>query len=219
MDQNIARGDLALTVDESELEAWLTFTPDPDGAEWTADKILRILMDARISGFNQRKADELVLKFSRSKNPLTEIVASGLPPLGPRPEEPEWTEMPAPPELSAATVLVDSIISEAAPPLLYRTVAETVKVEKTIKKPAALPFLPPRIEKVVTIEKREKRQQVYTDIAVLRSGFAKKGERIAILSVAKPGGSGSGYDFSYRPGSHQEQERTSRRPGWDRSHR
>ena len=92
-----AKGDLALDVDEEELEASLTFSPGKDGAEWTAEKIIRILMDARIGGFSQKRAEELVQKFGRAKGRVKEIVASGVPPELPQPEMPECGSAPAPP--------------------------------------------------------------------------------------------------------------------------
>ena len=48
MAQNAAKGDLTLTIEESELEATIRFVPDPDGADWTGEKLLRVFMDARI---------------------------------------------------------------------------------------------------------------------------------------------------------------------------
>ena len=96
-----AKGDHAHAIDEDELEASLTFTPDKNGAEWTADKVLRILMDARIGGFNQKRAEELVGKFSRAKGKAKEIVAAGVPSELPQPEMPEWSDMPIPSELAA----------------------------------------------------------------------------------------------------------------------
>jgi uncharacterized protein (DUF342 family) len=184
MAQSSAKGDLALAIDEGELEASLTFTPDKDGAEWTADKVLRILMDARIGGFNQRRADELVQKYARAKAKVTEAVASGTPVEAPQPETPEWAKLPVPPEFSA---LAAAVVAESPPPVLYKVRFETVKVEKTVKKPSALPFLPPKIEKVQTTERREKKERVYPDAELVGSGWAKRGERIGILSQARPG--------------------------------
>ena len=100
MAQNAAKGDLALAIDEDELEASLTFTPSKDGADWTAEKVMRILMDARIGGFNQKRTEELVQKFGRAKGKVKEIVASGLAPEQPLPELPEWADMPVPGELA-----------------------------------------------------------------------------------------------------------------------
>ena len=68
MAQAGAKGDIALTIDERGLEASLRFTPDPEGAEWSADKLMRLVMDARIGGFNQKKAEDLLSKFSRSRS-------------------------------------------------------------------------------------------------------------------------------------------------------
>ncbi len=187
MAQSTAKGDLALDVDAEELEASLTFSPSKDGAEWTADKVLRVLMDARIGGFNQKRAEELVQKFGRAKGTLKEIVASGVPPELPQPEMPEWADLPLPSEFAA---LASSSAAEAPPPLLFKVLVENVKIEKTVKKPAALPFLPPKLEKVQVTERREKREPVYPDATVLKTIWARRGERIGVLSQAKPGKAG-----------------------------
>lgn len=113
MAQSIAKGVVALTVDELELEASLAFTPDPDGAEWTGEKILRLAMDARISSLNQKRAEELVAKFARSRTPLSETIAKGQAPEAPRPEEAEWEELPFPEEWR-------SLIEESLPQPLPR---------------------------------------------------------------------------------------------------
>ena len=55
-----------IAIDEDELEASLTFTPDQEGADWTAEKVMRILMDARIGGFNQKRAEEIKYKLNKS---------------------------------------------------------------------------------------------------------------------------------------------------------
>jgi uncharacterized protein len=184
MAQSAAKGDLELSIDEDEIEASIIFTPDKDGADWVAEKIMRVLMDARIGGFNQKRAEELVQKLGRAKGKIKEVVASGVAPELPRPELPEWSDMPIPPELAA---LASDVAAVAPPPVLYKVKVEMVKVEKTVKKPAALPFLAPKIEKVTSSERREKREQVFPDGTVLSSGWAKRGERIGILSQAKPG--------------------------------
>ena len=187
MAQSSAKGDLALDVDEEELEASLTFNPGKDGAEWTAEKVMRVLMDARIGGFNQKRAEELVQRFGRAKGVVKEIVASGVPPELPQPESPEWSDSPIPPELAA---LASSVAAEAPPPILHKVVVETIKIEKTVKKPAALPFLAPKLEKIQVTERREKREQVFPDTTVLRTIWARRGERIGVLSQAKPGKAG-----------------------------
>ncbi len=187
MAQSIAKGVVALTVDELELEASLAFTPDPDGAEWTGEKILRLAMDARISSLNQKRAEELVAKFARSRTPLSETIAKGQAPEAPRPEEAEWEELPFPEEWRS---LIEESLASAPPPELYAVRSEVVRVEKTVQKPAKLPFLRPKAEKVLVSEKRERRERVHPDPSVLKTGYARKGERLALLSAAKAGKAG-----------------------------
>jgi hypothetical protein len=182
--QALAKGDLALSISEDELEASIEFTPNPGGAEWTAEKLMRVLMDARISGYNQRRAEELIQKLGRAKGKTKEIVASGEAPQEPRPELPEWCDLPIPSEYEG---LARSLAFESPLPELYKVRFETVKVEKKVKKPAALPFLPPKIETVTGTERREMRERVHPDTTIVSVGWATKGVRLGILSQSKPG--------------------------------
>ena len=47
-------------------------------------------MDARIGGYNQKKAEDLVQKFGRAKGKIKEVVAAGTPAELPQSEMPEW---------------------------------------------------------------------------------------------------------------------------------
>jgi uncharacterized protein (DUF342 family) len=184
MGQNAAKGDITLTIEENELEATIRFVPDPNGAEWTAEKLLRVFMDARIGGWSPKRVEDLIQKLSRARSVTVEVVAQGEAAQLPVPEVPEWTDLPVPENLSAIASIV---VSEAPPPVLFKIKSETVRVEKTVKKPGALPFLPPRVEKVTVMERREKRERVYPDDSVLGFGYARRGSRVGILSIAKPG--------------------------------
>ncbi len=182
-----AKGDLALTVDELGLEASFRFTPNAEGAEWTADKVMRLVMDARIGGVTQKRVEDILGKFARSRAPVVEIIAKGQAPEDPVPEEVEWEELTPPVELDA---LVAATIAAGSLPELYRIRVETVNSEKTVKKPGAFPFLPPKIEKIAVQERREVKERVYPDVEVLKTGFAKRGQRLGLLSSSKPGKSG-----------------------------
>ena len=72
-------------------------------------------MDARIGGFNQKRAEELVQKLGRAKGKIKEVVASGVAPELPRPELPEWSDMPIPPELAALASDVAAIGPSSRP--------------------------------------------------------------------------------------------------------
>ncbi len=182
-----AKGDLALTIDELGLEASLKFTPDANGAEWTGDKLLRLVMDARVGGVNPKRAEDILSKFSRSRGPIVEILARGLPPEEPVPEEADWEDLKPSPELDA---VVAATIAAAGSPELFRIRIETIKTETTVKKPGALPFLPAKIEKVVGQEKREIKEPIYPDPTVVATGFVRHGGRLGILSSSKAGKQG-----------------------------
>ena len=184
MAQTVAKGTITLVVDERELEASLSFAPDPNGAEWTGEKLLRLAMDSRIGGLNQKRTEEIVGKFSRSRGPAVEQIAKGLAPEEPKSEEAEWAELTIPEELSD---IVSAMLEDAPSPELYITKTEIIRTEKTVKKPAAFPFLPPKIEKIVVSEKRETKERVDVDLTVAKIGFARKDERIGLISPAKQG--------------------------------
>jgi len=187
MAQAAAKGDLALTIDELGLEASLRFTPDQNGAEWSADKLLRLVMDSRLGGVTPRRAEDILSKFSRSRGPVVEVLAKGLPPEEAVPEEADWEELNPDPGLEA---VVAATIAEAQAPELFKIRVETIKTETTVKKPGALPFLPPKIEKVVGQEKREIKEAIYPDPTVVFTGFAKRGCRLGLLSSSKAGKQG-----------------------------
>ncbi|HUX37566.1 MAG TPA: hypothetical protein VMV44_06640, partial [Rectinemataceae bacterium] len=67
MAQAIAKGNASLTVDDRALEARLDFTPSPSGADWSADKIQKLALDARLPTMTPKRAEELVGKFSRAR--------------------------------------------------------------------------------------------------------------------------------------------------------
>ncbi len=184
MAQNGVKGSLTLSVDEAELVAKLTFIPDPAGQEWTVETIQRLVMDAKIPNFSIKKASELYAKLGQTKSQLEEIVAEGQAPVETVPEEVQWEDLTPPPELAA---LVEEALLEAPQPELYRTKTENIKVEKTVKKAAVLPFLPPKIEKVVTVEKHETKERIFPDFEIKKQGFARKGGKLGLVAGAKTG--------------------------------
>ncbi len=184
MAQAIAKGNASLTVDDRALEARLVFTPSAEGADWSPDKILKLTLDSRISGMTPKRAEDLVGKFSRAKGPVTEILAKGTESEDARPEEAEWAELPIPPEVRE---LVDRVIQSAEAPELWKIVTKTIKTEKKVTHKSSLPFLPPKVEIVAAQEKVESRERFWPDPELLKVGMARKGERVGILSSAKPG--------------------------------
>lgn len=177
-------GSLELRVDPAGLIAEFLFTPDPRGVEWSLGKAMRLLLDARVMGVAQKRVEEILFKFARAAGPVTEVVAQGLPPEQPVQEEPEWVDLPVPPE---AEPYRDAALRAAPAPDVYQVRIEKVSVERTVLKPGLLPFLPKKHERIVEIERREVKEAVVLDTRVLGTGFARKGQRLSIVSTARPG--------------------------------
>ncbi len=177
-------GSIELRVDPAGLEASLVFRPDPKGEEWSVGRTMRLALDARLAGVAQKRIEEILAKFARAGSPHLEVLVRGVPPEPPTLEDPEWVDLPVPPE---AEPYREAILREAPAPAIYRTRTEKVSVEKVIRKPGALPFLPAKEERIVEVEKREVREPVALDTKILATGFARKGQRLAVLSTAAPG--------------------------------
>ncbi len=177
-------GSIELRVDPAGLEARLAFSPDPKGEEWSVGKAMRLALDARIAGVAQKRVEEILSKFSRSPGPVSEILVRGTAPEPPFLEDPEWVDLAVPPE---AEPFRDAVLRESPAPAVFRIRVEKISVEKVIRRPGALPFLPAKEEKVVETEKREIREPVALDTRILRTGFARRGQRLAILSASAPG--------------------------------
>ncbi len=183
----IARGNLRLIVDELGLEAAFRFEPKADGDEWAADGLARLLSEARIAGVNARRLEEALQAFAKAKETHVEVVARGHAPEAGLPEAAEWLEAETPEEYLA---FMDETAAAAPPPELYRLRTERVARERVVKKPAALPFLPPKVEKVVEYDKVETREAVTVDTRVQRLFWAERGAVIARLSPSRPGKAG-----------------------------
>ncbi|MEI6387005.1 MAG: FapA family protein [Spirochaetota bacterium] len=184
MAQAAARGSLELVIGDRELEARLDFTPAKDGEEWTADRLLKLVIAAHLSTLNPKKAEDLVSKFSRSRAPVKEVIAEGTAPEEPVSETVEWAELPIPEEYKK---IATQALERAEAPVLWRTVGKTIKTEKKVTKPGALPFLPPKVETVIVSERIESRERVYPDPATVATGYAKKGIVVGKIFPSRPG--------------------------------
>lgn len=177
-------GSIELRVDPAGLEAVLVFNPDPKGEAWSVGRTMRLALDARLAGVSQKRVEEILSKFARAGGPASEVLVRGVPPEPPVPEDPEWADLPVPPE---AEPFREEVLRQSPAPSVFRVRTEKVSVEKVIRKPGALPFLPAREERIVEVEKREVREPVVLDTKVQKVGFARRGQRLALLSNAVPG--------------------------------
>jgi uncharacterized coiled-coil protein SlyX len=180
-----ARGRIVLAVDDQEIEAKLQFEPQADGQEWTVETLLKFLAEQRLTPPpSARTLDELLQKFSKAKQASEAVVARGVAALAPTPETAVWAEFPIPEDLAA---VAKEIVERAAAPELYRIRIDKVKKETVVKKPAALPFLPPKEEIVVAWDKTETRERVFADPTVRELGYALAGTRVGTVHPPKPG--------------------------------
>ncbi len=178
------RGETTLLVDELGLRASFRFEPSADGPEYGVDGLARKLTEARIAGVQGRRLDEIAKTFAVAKAPVTETVASGHAPEAGLPEAAEWAEPSTPDEYLPFAA---EALSAAPPPELYRVRVERVARERIVKKTSALPFLPPKEEKVVDYEKIELREPIAVDTRVIMSFWAPKGATVAALAPPRPG--------------------------------
>lgn len=181
---SVPTGSIELRVDPAGLEASLSFKPDPKGEEWSVGRTMRLALDARLAGVVQKRIEEILSRFARADGPCTEVLVRGVPPEPPTLEDPEWVDLPVPPE---AEPFREAVLRESPAPAVFRSRVEKISVEKVLRKPGALPFLPAKEEKIVEVVKREVREPLVLDTKVLKVGFVRRGQRLALLSTAAPG--------------------------------
>ena len=188
------KGDLTLHIEDSELEAKLLYSPNPEGEEWNPDKVLALLSENGITeGIDRASINKLLQELSQSSDirakekPVSVTVARGEPPEPGKREEYMWVENPIPHSLSEEAERVFNLH-----PIPDITVIKTEKVKKekkVIKKPR-LPFLAPREEKIIVFEKQKMPEKVHVNPEALQTGYVTKDAKIATIlpaTVGKPG--------------------------------
>ncbi len=187
MSQVTIKGRIAIDIDIAEIEARLTFTPEPEGTEWGLESLYKAVLERQLSMVSQRAVDTFMQKAAQSKTPLTETIAKGTAPTQAEAESADWIKDPIPPELAA---IADEKVHKTPPPSFSRVRIETIKRETFVKKPNPIPFMPPKEEKVISVEKREIREPVGYDTQMLGFAFVKKGQRLASVFPPKAGKGG-----------------------------
>lgn len=179
------KGSLTVAFDALELEARLVFSPDTNEGEWTAEKITKLLAEKRLSPLpSSRNLEELLKSFSRAKETLSVIVCRGQAPIDPTPERVSWADLPVPDELRD---IMKARLENADAPRLFKTRIEKIRKETVVKKPGALPFLPAKEEVQVSYDKKEIREQVFSDFVVEDTAYAERGVRVGLISPSRPG--------------------------------
>ncbi|MFQ3547410.1 MAG: flagellar assembly protein A [Termitinemataceae bacterium] len=181
----VIKGILTIEVDAQELEVRLSFAPDKNGQDWSAESVLKLLSEKRFSPLPSGKVlEEVLQRFSKAKGAVAETVIQGVPPEPPIPEKVTWSDVQIPPEVLP---LLPSALAKAPPPDLYQVRVEKIKRETVVTKPGPLPFLPPKTEILVTYDKEEFREPISIDPTVIDKLYAIKGSRVGLVAPSKPG--------------------------------
>lgn len=182
-----ATGQLEISLDERGLEAKATFTPG-EGETWTPDRLIDAMRAKGIvEGFKPddlRRTFALVLQRGTTE-PF--VVAKGVPPADPRPEQARFLEIAVPSQLEDQA---RRVIAEAAPPRITIEKKERIKKQKTVTRKPKLPFLPPKEETVDYTEEKVHQERVYVDPTVERTGYATAGQKIGMVEGKDDGEAG-----------------------------
>jgi uncharacterized protein (DUF342 family) len=183
----IAKGSASITVNPQETEAKLVFVPDPDGLGWDVDAVNKLAGENNLSPpLNPKALEPFLQKASRAKtkDPMETVIYQGIPPEEPTPETAAWEALPVPADMAPFQA---EALSAAASPKLFRVKVEKIKIEKKVKKPAPLPFMPAKEETVVSWDRKEIRQEVQVSAAGCGIKYADKGKKLGALTPPKPG--------------------------------
>jgi uncharacterized protein len=180
------KGNLNLEIDEQGVEVRITLTPDENGADISMDGVRALLAEKNVRlGVDLDAIDHAIRALAKSRTePVSFLAASGLPPQAPAPETVAFEPCPIPERLAA----VARRALDASPPARgFRLHEERTRVEKKVLKKAALPFLRPREEIEVEVQKRIVREDVPIDPAPEETGWVTAGTLVARLRPGTPG--------------------------------
>jgi uncharacterized protein (DUF342 family) len=183
----IAKGNAVIAANSQETEAKLVFTPDPEGLGWDVDAVNKLAGENNLSPpLNPKELEPFLQKASRAKtrDPMEMVIYRGIPPEEPVPETAAWETLPVPGDMAP---FQEEALSKAGLPKLFRVKVEKIKIEKKVKKPSPLPFMPAKEETVITWDRKETRQEVTVHAGECEIKYADKGKKLGTLTPAKPG--------------------------------
>ncbi|MDR1863924.1 MAG: FapA family protein [Treponema sp.] len=183
----IANGNVLITVNTQETEAKLVFTPDPKGLGWDVDAVNKLIGENNLSPpLSPKVLEPFLQKAAKAKtpDPMEMVICQGTPLEESVPETVAWEALPVPDEMAS---FQEETLSTAGPPRLFRVKVEKIKIEKKVKKPGALPFMPAKEETVVSWDKKETRQAAAVDTGICEIKYAGQGKKLGTMTPQKPG--------------------------------
>lgn len=179
------KADLRLEADSTGLQASLELQLNASAQEWTRASIIGHLRGQGIAaGIDARAIEKAMERLSTRKDGAqAAVVARGTPPAPGVAAEVRWEVREIPPELLPHA---ERILSGGRPRVFSRRI-EKKKIEETLRKPALLPFLPVKEERVATWKKKVVTAEVAVDPSVLTRGFVRAGETLATVTRSQRG--------------------------------
>jgi len=198
------KGDLKLEIDEQGVEVRITITPDENGADITPESILSLLAEKKVrAGIDSAAVDKALRTFARKNaEPVSFVAAAGVPPRPAEPESVVFEALPIAPRLAA---VARTVLKTAPEPRGFRLREEKVKLERKVLKKPALPFLRPKEETEVVIEKKTVREEVAIDPTVAETGFVAEGGLVARVRPGREGKEGRSVFGRFVPAPRPEQ--------------
>ncbi|MFW5683210.1 MAG: flagellar assembly protein A [Spirochaetota bacterium] len=182
-----ATGSLEILLGAQELEATARFTPG-DGETWTPERLIETMRSRGIvEGFRPddlRRTFALVLERGRSES---FVIARGAQPMDPKPERGRFLDIAVPSDLEEQA---RKVLGQAQPPQITVEKKERIRKEKTVVRKPKLPFMPPKEEKVQYTEELVRRERVYVDPTVEKTGYAVEGQKIGMVEGKDDGEAG-----------------------------
>ncbi|MEW5814111.1 MAG: flagellar assembly protein A [Spirochaetota bacterium] len=180
------KGKADITITDNDCEVKLTMTPDPSGEEWDVSSVLELLAKKQVrEGFNQGSVENALTELSRIKaQPAAVVIARGLIPEPPVPEEVKWEALSLPENLISES---EKVFQAAGFPNITKTRVEKVKVKKKVLRKSKLPLMPLKEEILEVVEKRKIEEKVDIDPVVTGTAFVQEGMKLAVIYPEKPG--------------------------------
>ena len=182
-------GSIAVSVDDSGLEATLNYTAKQDAEQWNLRSILDELSKQGITEGISHEAirnnlDEISRKGLKAHS---FVAATGLPVEQPEAEQFRPSEVSVPEKLRS---VVERIVKNAGPPDITVEKSESIKRQKQVTKKPKLPFGKPKVETVEVTETRPVEEKIYVDPSIEGYGYVESGDKIGEVTEAKLGSPG-----------------------------
>ncbi len=180
------QGEAELRISDDKLTAEIHFSKKKDGREWSAEDIVQLLKDNKISyGFKEEDVRQQLKIAGEKKDPVVIFkAAKGEAPVNMKAEEAQYAELEIPEELM---MVIAQKLELCEPPSIHKTIVNKIKKQKTVKKKSSLPFIKDKEETVEYTEDDVRQEKVYVDPTVEAYGYVHSGAPVASIFPSQPG--------------------------------